>query len=74
MEGTNPVNKKLAAALSGGAVLVLALSGCTNSKSEGEGNQRACSQAQRQAAPGIFSWVLDLHRFLQRQPLFPQAL
>ncbi|MGV9242663.1 small secreted protein [Streptomyces sp. NPDC003710] len=30
MEGTNPVNKKLAAALSGGAVLVLALSGCTS--------------------------------------------
>ncbi|MFE1250866.1 small secreted protein [Streptomyces sp. NPDC058735] len=28
MEGTKPVNKKLAAALSGGAVLVLALSGC----------------------------------------------
>ena len=28
MEGTNPVNKKLAAALSGGAVLVLALTGC----------------------------------------------
>lgn len=27
-EGINPVNKKLAAALSGGAVLVLALSGC----------------------------------------------
>jgi hypothetical protein len=31
MEGTNPVNKKLAAALSGGAVLVLALSGCGSS-------------------------------------------
>ncbi|MGW5461577.1 small secreted protein [Streptomyces sp. NPDC003996] len=31
MEGTNPVNKKLAAALSGGAVLVVALSGCTSS-------------------------------------------
>ncbi|MFI6409731.1 small secreted protein [Streptomyces sp. NPDC050548] len=31
MEGTNPVNKKLAAALSGGAVLVLALSGCGGS-------------------------------------------
>ncbi|WP_432135186.1 MULTISPECIES: small secreted protein [unclassified Streptomyces] len=30
MEGTKPVNKKLAAALSGGAVLVLALSGCTS--------------------------------------------
>ncbi|WP_167377698.1 small secreted protein [Streptomyces malaysiense] len=29
MEGTNPVNKKLAAALSGGAVLVAALSGCS---------------------------------------------
>ncbi|MDO0926479.1 small secreted protein [Streptomyces sp. TG1A-8] len=28
MEGTNPVNKKLAAALSGGAALVVALSGC----------------------------------------------
>ncbi|MEU0035805.1 MULTISPECIES: small secreted protein [unclassified Streptomyces] len=30
MEGTNPVNKKLTAALSGGAVLVLALSGCSS--------------------------------------------
>ncbi|MCM3265366.1 MULTISPECIES: small secreted protein [Streptomyces] len=30
MEGTKPVNKKLAAALSGGAVLVLALTGCTD--------------------------------------------
>ncbi|MDT0615464.1 small secreted protein [Streptomyces lancefieldiae] len=31
MEGTNPVNKKLAVALSGGAVLVLALTGCGSS-------------------------------------------
>ncbi|MEU9455408.1 small secreted protein [Streptomyces sp. NPDC048277] len=31
MEGTDPVNKKLAAALSGGAVLVVALSGCSSS-------------------------------------------
>lgn len=30
MEGTDPVNKKLAAAVSGGAVLVLALSGCSS--------------------------------------------
>ncbi|WP_263980979.1 small secreted protein [Streptomyces naphthomycinicus] len=30
MEGTNPVNKKLAAALSGGAVLVMAVSGCSS--------------------------------------------
>lgn len=35
MEGTHPVNKKLAAALSGGAVLVLALSGCTSSGGSG---------------------------------------
>ncbi|MGW0882918.1 small secreted protein [Streptomyces sp. NPDC002671] len=36
MEGTDPVNKKLAAALSGGAVLVVAaLSGCTSSKDSG---------------------------------------
>lgn len=33
MEGTNPVNKKLAAALSGGAVLVLALSACSSGSS-----------------------------------------
>ncbi|MFI0510667.1 small secreted protein [Streptomyces sp. WSLK1-5] len=36
MEGTNPVNKKLAAALSGGAVLVLALSGCGGSEDNKE--------------------------------------
>ncbi|MET8407980.1 small secreted protein [Streptomyces sp. NPDC005195] len=30
MEGTNPVNKKLTAVLSGGAVLALALSGCSS--------------------------------------------
>ncbi|MGW5094100.1 small secreted protein [Streptomyces nodosus] len=36
MEGTDPVNKKLAAALSGGAVLVLALSGCTSGSSASE--------------------------------------
>ena len=35
MEGTDPVNKKLAAALSGGAVLVVALSGCSSSKDSG---------------------------------------
>ncbi|MES4889257.1 small secreted protein [Streptomyces sp. NPDC096012] len=35
MEGTNPVNKKLTAALSGGAVLVAALSGCSSSGGKG---------------------------------------
>ncbi|GAP49271.1 small secreted protein [Streptomyces azureus] len=42
MEGTKPVNKKLAAALSGGAVLVLALSGCG-----GDGNEKLDSWAKQ---------------------------
>ncbi|MFC5953164.1 small secreted protein [Streptomyces pratens] len=36
MEGADPVNKKLAAALSGGAVLVLALTGCGSSDDNNE--------------------------------------
>ncbi|GHH24186.1 small secreted protein [Streptomyces rubradiris] len=35
MEGTNPVNKKLAAALSSGAVLAVALTGCGGSEDKG---------------------------------------
>ncbi len=35
MEGTNPVNKKLAAALSGGAVLAVAVTGCGGSGDKG---------------------------------------
>ncbi|MFE4051920.1 small secreted protein [Streptomyces sp. YIM B13518] len=53
MEGTNPVNKKLAAALSGGAVLVLALTGCGGD----DGNEKldawakqVCDAVQPQAA------------------------
>ncbi|MEV3861268.1 small secreted protein [Streptomyces sp. NPDC050095] len=42
MEGTDPVNKKLAAALSGGAVLVLALSGCSD-----DGNKKLDSWAKQ---------------------------
>jgi archaellum component FlaC len=42
MEGTDPVNKKLAAALSGGAVLVLALSGCGD-----DGNEKLDSWAKQ---------------------------
>ncbi|MGW7365440.1 small secreted protein [Streptomyces sp. NPDC054841] len=45
------MNKKLAAALSGGAVLVLALSGCTSDDSDGKVNAWAktvCDQAQPQ--------------------------
>ncbi|MFD8518750.1 small secreted protein [Streptomyces capillispiralis] len=53
MEGTNPVNKKLAAALSGGAVLVLALTGCggddSNEKLDAWAKQ-VCDAVQPQAA------------------------
>ncbi|WP_330306170.1 MULTISPECIES: small secreted protein [unclassified Streptomyces] len=53
MEGTNPVNKKLAAALSGGAVLVLALSGCSsdngNSDKLNSWAKEVCDAVQPQA-------------------------
>jgi len=51
MEGTNPVNKKLAAALSGGAVLVLALSGCSsddNSEKLNSWAKQVCNAVQPQ--------------------------
>ncbi|QOV36621.1 small secreted protein [Streptomyces ferrugineus] len=43
MEGTKPVNKKLAAALSGGAVLTLALTGCSGD----EGNKELDAWAKK---------------------------
>ncbi|MET8246706.1 small secreted protein [Streptomyces sp. NPDC005202] len=55
MEGTNPVNKKLAAALSGGAVLVLALTGCTSSSADDKNDalntwaKQVCDAVQPQA-------------------------
>ncbi|MFF0161813.1 small secreted protein [Streptomyces sp. NPDC005263] len=52
MEGTNPVNKKLAAALSGGAVLVLALSGCSSDDGNDKLNtwaKEVCDAVQPQA-------------------------
>lgn len=50
LEGTDPVNKKLAAALSGGAVLVLALSGCSDDKGDkvNDWAKTFCDQAQPQ--------------------------
>ncbi|MBJ6615518.1 small secreted protein [Streptomyces sp. I4(2020)] len=52
MEGTNPVNKKLAAALSGGAVLVLALTGCGDDSDEklDAWAKEVCDAVQPQAA------------------------
>jgi hypothetical protein len=47
MEGTKPVNKKLAAALSGGAVLVLALTGCSGD----EGNKELDAWAKKVCDP-----------------------
>ncbi|MFJ5260981.1 small secreted protein [Streptomyces sp. NPDC088387] len=44
MEGTKPVNKKLGAALSGGAVLVLALSGCSSGD---DGNEKLDAWAKQ---------------------------
>ncbi|GAB2736683.1 small secreted protein [Streptomyces bullii] len=51
MEGTKPVNKKLAAALSGGAVLVLALSGCGGDDNEKLNSwaKQVCDAVQPQA-------------------------
>ena len=55
MEGTNPVNKKLAAALSGGAVLALALTGCSMSSADDNNDalntwaKQVCDAVQPQA-------------------------
>ncbi|MFG3014807.1 small secreted protein [Streptomyces cinerochromogenes] len=54
MEGTDPVNKKLAAALSGGAVLVVAVSGCSSSGGEKGPDPKLVSWAKTvcDAVPG----------------------
>ncbi|MBY8341181.1 small secreted protein [Streptomyces spinosirectus] len=65
MEGTKPVNKKLAAALSGGAVLVLALSGCSsdngNDKLDAWAKQ-VCDGVQPQAKK-----IADANAAIQKQ-------
>lgn len=52
LEGTNPVNKKLVAALSGGGALLMALSGCSGSDdSDNKVNdwaKKVCDQVQPQ--------------------------
>nr|WP_202434302.1 MULTISPECIES: small secreted protein [unclassified Streptomyces] len=49
-KGPNPVNKKLAAALSGGAVLVLTLSGCSDDSDDkvNDWAKKVCDQVQPQ--------------------------
>ncbi|MFI1168363.1 small secreted protein [Streptomyces sp. NPDC020801] len=55
MEGTKPVNKKLAAALSGGAVLGLALTGCSSNSADNKNDalntwaKQVCDAVQPQA-------------------------
>ncbi|MGW1722286.1 small secreted protein [Streptomyces sp. NPDC002306] len=51
MEGTKPVNKKLAAALSGGAVLAMALSGC--SSDDGGGSSEKLSAWAKQVCDAV---------------------
>ncbi|GGJ42718.1 small secreted protein [Streptomyces brasiliensis] len=66
MEGTDPVNKKLAAALSGGAVLILTLTGCGG----GSGNnekldawaKQVCDAVQPQAKK-----IADANSAIQKQ-------
>ncbi|GAA2606093.1 hypothetical protein GCM10009863_19490 [Streptomyces axinellae] len=50
MEGTDPVNKKLAAALSGGAALVLALTGCSDDsgKKTDDWAKKVCDEVKPQ--------------------------
>ncbi|MEU6732417.1 small secreted protein [Streptomyces physcomitrii] len=64
MEGTKPVNKKLAAALSGGAVLVLALSGCGDDKNEelDKWAKSVCDDVQPQARK-----IEDANAAIQKQ-------
>ncbi|MFR9795162.1 small secreted protein [Streptomyces sp. MS06] len=65
MEGTNPVNKKLAAALSGGAVLVLALSGCSsdnNNEKLDAWAKQVCDAVQPQARK-----IADANAAIQKQ-------
>ncbi|MEU6125937.1 small secreted protein [Streptomyces sp. NPDC047123] len=65
MEGTNPVNKKLAAALSGGAVLVLALSGCSDdgdNKKLDDWAKKVCDSVQPQSKK-----IADANAAIQKQ-------
>lgn len=64
MEGTNPVNKKFAAALSGGAVLVMALSGCGGDEDDkvNDWAKTVCDQVQPQLKK-----ISDANTSIQKQ-------
>ena len=62
MEGTNPVNKKLVAALSGGAALMLALTGCSDDSNEklNDWAKKFCDSGQSQ-----FQQIQDANAAMQ---------
>jgi hypothetical protein len=66
MEGAKPVNKKLAAALSGGAVLVLALSGC-GSDDSGNDKLDAWAKAVCDAVKPQAGKIEDANTAIQKQ-------
>lgn len=76
LEGTNPVNKKLAAALSGGAVLVLALSGCSGDGDDGKVDAWAktfCDQAKPQFQKRVDAQQVIISTHADSKPAEVQA-
>ncbi|MCT9006332.1 small secreted protein [Streptomyces sp. NPDC054766] len=68
MEGTKPVNKKLAAALSGGAVLVVALSGCSSSSDDnGSGKRNSWAKQVCDAVKPQAQKIEDANAAIQKQ-------
>ncbi|MFJ6832352.1 small secreted protein [Streptomyces sp. NPDC091209] len=67
MEGTKPVNKKLAAVLSGGAVLVLALSGCGSSGSNGNDKLNSWAKQVCDAVKPQAQKIEDANAAIQKQ-------
>ncbi|MFF3410419.1 small secreted protein [Streptomyces sp. NPDC002742] len=67
MEGTKPVNKKLAVALSGGAVLVLALSGCGGSANSSNDKLNSWAKAVCDAVKPQAQKIEDANAAIQKQ-------
>ncbi|WP_405916501.1 small secreted protein [Streptomyces sp. NBC_00728] len=67
MEGTKPVNKKLAAVLSGGAVLVLTLSGCGSSGNSGNDKLNSWAKQVCDAVKPQAQKIEDANAAIQKQ-------